>query len=125
MSLISFLKINNTEYNSIKDTILKSLKQINFNLKRNVDKIIQISNDSILGFSGPTGACINICDKLRYSIGDLTEYKISKVISETYYKLRKESSLEEDLEFILLQIIIGIVIGSGCSLIAMRKHLQT
>lgn len=40
MSLVSFLRANNSEYDSIKDTIVKSLNLINFNNERDVDKIV-------------------------------------------------------------------------------------
>jgi branched-chain amino acid transport system substrate-binding protein len=71
--------------------------------KTEVDKIIRVSSDTVIGFSGPTELCLNIIDQIKAGKKDLSYFQISDIIKKTYYEIRKVSGVDESLEFFVAQ----------------------
>jgi branched-chain amino acid transport system substrate-binding protein len=77
--------------------------------KASVDKIIKISNDTVIGFAGNTEYCQHIILQIeslkRIKKGDLSSIDICEKIKDTFFTLKHESDEYISTEFLLVQIL--------------------
>jgi branched-chain amino acid transport system substrate-binding protein len=79
------------------------LNTIYGNQKVQVDKIVQIDENTVMSFCGSTEHCKYIIDIIKQKSRELGIVKISEIIRDTLYELRKESGFSDDLEFIVVR----------------------
>jgi len=104
MTIVLYIK-----YNSGALLISDRLNTSETGQKTEVDKIIKLSSDTVIGFAGLTEPCKHIVDQLRLQKKDLSIIDICEIIKTTYYSLRKESGLDQGVEFLVVQNINRII----------------
>lgn len=70
--------------------------------KTQIDKIIQISPTTVIGFSGPTEICKHLIDLVKINKKEFGVFEICEIIRNNFIQIKKEAG-SDSVEFLLVR----------------------